>query len=175
MSECTVLELHEKLENQENLNLIDVREYAEFSNGRIKSSRHIPLNSLGKLHEEKNTSETIYLISQKSNRSDAAQNMLKIIGFDKAIKISGGLDAWKQAGFEIEKDNDGPWEMERQVNFIVGIICIAGVILGLSLHWSFVLLAAVAGLILAFEAATKTDLTRQLILKMPWNKEDLNK
>ncbi len=173
MSECTVLELHEKLENKENLTLIDVREYAEFTNGRIKSSRHIPLNSLGKLHEEKDTSETIYLISQKSNRSEAAQNMLKIIGFDNAIKVSGGLDAWKQAGFETEKDNEGPWELERQVNLIAGILVILGVILGLSLHWSFVLLSAVVGLILAFEAITKTDLTRQLILKIPWNQKKI--
>lgn len=175
MTECTVLELHDKLESEEKLHLIDVREYAEFTNGRIGKSRHIPLNSLGKLHEELKTNETIYLISQNSNRSESAQNMLKIIGFDKAIKVSGGLNAWQNAGFEIEKDNEGPWELERQINFIAGTIVFLGVVLGLLLHWSFVLFSALAGLILAFESFTQTNISQQLILKMPWNQKETNK
>ncbi len=171
MSECTVLDLNEKIKDG-NINLIDVREYIEFANGRVAESRHIPIADIGKLHEEADTSEKIYLISQTGKRSAEALDILHVIGFKDLISVRGGLDAWEAAGFPIEKDEVAPWDIERQSRFASGALVFFGVVFGLFIHWSFVLISAIVGAGLMISAYNKTSLLGTILLKMPWNKFD---
>lgn len=168
MSECTVLDLKEKLDT-EKINLIDVREYAEFANGRIIEAKHIPLEELGKLHKTADISESFYLISQTGKRSNEALDMLRVIGFTDLISVRGGIDAWIQAGFSIEKDENAPWEIDRQVSLIAGALVFFGVVFGLSIHWTFVLISAFTGIALMITAFTDSSFLGNLLLKMPWN------
>ena len=57
MSECTVLTLNEKLGN-EDLHLVDVREYAEFAGGRIAGAKLVPLGEIEKRNAELDRYET---------------------------------------------------------------------------------------------------------------------
>ena len=102
MSEISVLNLNQKYSN-EKINLIDVREYVEFSNGRIKGSTNVPFNSVGEMHKDFETDEAIFLVSNIGKRAADAKGILDVIGFKNVQIVTGGLDAWKKAGFDLEK------------------------------------------------------------------------
>ncbi len=170
MNDCTVLELHEKLAGGEINNLIDVREYVEFANGRIKNARNIPLSEIGHLHEELDVSENVYLICRSGRRSAEAQTMLDAIGFGNVFNVRGGVDAWQAAGFSLEKDEDPPWEIERQVRLAAGALVFFGVLFGLTIHWTFVLISAFVGGGLIFSALTNSCTMGMILMKMPWNR-----
>ncbi|MGI8670332.1 MAG: rhodanese-like domain-containing protein [Aridibacter sp.] len=167
MNEITVLELNEELKKGD-VNLIDVREYGEFANGRVKGAKNVPLGEVGKLHEELDTSEKVYVMCQTGRRSEQAQDILKAVGFNDVTNVRGGLDAWKNAGFPTEKDENAPWEIERQVRLAAGSLVLAGFFLGM-VHWSFLFITAFVGAGLVISALTNTCTMGIILLKMPWN------
>jgi rhodanese-related sulfurtransferase len=167
MNEATVLELNEELKKGD-VNLIDVREYGEFANGRVKEAENVPLGEVGKLHEELDTSEKVYVMCRTGRRSEQAQDILKAVGFNDVTNVRGGLDAWKNAGFPTAKDENAPWEIERQVRFAAGALVLTGFFLGM-VHWSFLFITAFVGAGLVISALTNTCTMGMILLKMPWN------
>ncbi len=167
MSETTVLELNDEMKKG-GINLIDVREYAEFANGRVIGAENVTLAEVGKLHEKHNTSEKIYVMCQTGRRSEQAQDILKAVGFKDVINVRGGLSAWESAGFETEKDEDAPWAIERQVRLAAGALVLAGFFLGM-IYWWFLLITAFVGAGLVVSALTDTCTMGMILLKMPWN------
>ena len=174
MSQYNVLDLNEKLKTEEKINLIDVREYVEFANGRIKESKNIPLDSVGQLHKEINASDEIFVISQKGKRSTDAADILNVIGFKNVYNVTGGINAWKEAGFSLTKDSAPPWEIERQVDFIAGFLTTASIIFAFAIYWVFVFIALFTGLLLMYSAATNTCPLCEILYRMPWNKKEAN-
>ncbi len=170
MNDATVLELNEEIKKGE-VNLIDVREYAEFANGRIKGAENVPLGEVGKLHENLDTSEKVYVMCRTGRRSAQAQGILKAIGFNDVTNIRGGLKAWEDAGFATERDENAPWEIERQVRLAAGSLVLAGFFLGMW-HWSFLFLTAFIGAGLVISALTDSCTMGMILLKMPWNQKE---
>jgi rhodanese-related sulfurtransferase len=170
MSEVNVLTLMEKLERTD-LKLIDVREYVEFSNGHIRGAVNIPIDSVGQIHKEIDAAEEIYLISQNGRRSDEARSILEVIGFKHVYSISGGLDAWESAGFPVEKEGDAVWDIERQAKCAAGFLVLFGVVCGLFLHWTFVLIPALVGVSMIVSAFADTCPLCRALFKMPWNRK----
>jgi rhodanese-related sulfurtransferase len=111
-SSTNVLTLSRTLEN-ENIQLIDVREYAEFAAGRVAGARLIPLGEIEKRREEINRSQKIYVMCRTGNRSSAAQKKLETLGFTNVINVEGGFEAWKKENLPFEKDVKAPWALER--------------------------------------------------------------
>ena len=173
MSQLNVLDLEKQI-NRGKINLIDVREYVEFANGRIKESKNIPLDSVGQIHKDTKSDEEIYLISQKGKRSAEAVDILNVIGFKNIHNITGGINAWKEAGFELEKDSAPPWEIERQADFVAGFLVAGSIIFAFSIYWVFIFIALFIGLGLMYSAATDTCPLCNLLFKMPWNKKENN-
>lgn len=173
MNECTVLELNEELKkNGGALNLIDVREYAEFANGRIGGAAHVPLREVGKLHERIDPAEHVFVMCQTGRRSEQARDILEAIGFKNITNVRGGLKAWTDAGFPTERDEDPPWAIERQVRFAAGALVLTGFFLGM-VNWIFLLLTAFIGAGLVVSAVTDTCTMGKILLKMPWNQKPL--
>lgn len=84
--------------------LLDIRtakEYAE--NGRIAGAVNIPLEelfaNLDKL-PAKDTNIIVYCVS--GHRGSVALMGLRLLGFEKAVNLGGGLNAWKAAKFPVE-------------------------------------------------------------------------
>ena len=75
MSECSVVELQEQLENGE-IHLVDVREQVEFAGGRVKGASLLPLGELEKRHKELDHSKPIYVMCRTGRRSAEAQRKL---------------------------------------------------------------------------------------------------
>ena len=172
MSECTVLGLHEKLQNGE-IHLVDVREQVEFAGGRVSGASLVPLSELEKRHAEIDHSKPVYVMCRTGRRSAEAQNRLMALGFTNVINVSGGMEAWKKEGLPVERDERAPWSIERQVRFTAGLLVLLGVTLSLLVHPYFIALSALIGFGLAFTAAIDWCGMGLLIAKMPWNRRTI--
>lgn len=97
-SEITVVELKEKIDNKEDMFLLDVRTEAEFNGslGHIEGATLIPVGELkSRIDElEKYKDKEILVICRSGNRSRMATNILKEDGFN-AINIAGGMLAYR--------------------------------------------------------------------------------
>jgi rhodanese-related sulfurtransferase len=153
----------------ERLQLLDVREYAEFAAGHIPGARLLPLGELQERAAELDRSRPVVCVCASGKRSAQAMEKLAVLGFNGIHQLGGGLMAWKQAGFPLEKDKRAPWALERQVRFSAGLLALAG--LSLSLVWppaiGFSWFVA-AGLV--FAGVTDWCGMGLLLAKMPWNR-----
>lgn len=169
MSECTVLTLNEKLKAGD-AQLIDVRDYSEFAGGRVAAAKLIPLDELEKRSQEIDRTRPIYLMCRTGKRSAQAQQRLKRLGFIDVVNVTGGLEAWKKANLPVERNENAPWSLERQVRFAAGSLVLLGVLASVLVHPYFVWLAGLVGAGLVFAAVTDTCAMGMLLAKMPWNK-----
>jgi rhodanese-related sulfurtransferase len=88
------LELLARLNNGEHLNLIDVREVIEYHTFNI-GGHNIPLSKLESGINELgyNKTDEIIVICKIGLRSEAAQTILREIGYQDVKNLSGGLIA----------------------------------------------------------------------------------
>ena len=169
MSECTVLGLNEKLSGEE-VQLIDVREYAEYAGGRVSGAKLIPLGDIEKRHAELDHTKTIYVMCRTGRRSVEAQKRLKALGFTDVVNVTGGFEAWKKENLLFEKDEKAPWALERQVRFVAGGLVTVGVALSELVDPYFILISGFIGAGLVFAAVTDTCAMGKVLMKMPWNR-----
>lgn len=169
MSECTVLGLNEQL-GRAGSTLVDVREFPEYSSGRVPGAKLIPLGQIEKRYQEIDQNHTVYVICRSGKRGAQAQKKLSSLGFSTVINVAGGTEAWKAAGLPIERDERAVWDLERQVRFTAGLLVFTGVLLAVFAHPYFIALSGFVGAGLIFAAVTNTCAMGMLLAKMPWNK-----
>jgi molybdopterin/thiamine biosynthesis adenylyltransferase/rhodanese-related sulfurtransferase len=90
----SVRELKTKMDMKEPLTLIDVREPYEYEIARIDGSRLIPLGELETHVGELPRTGTLVLQCHSGGRSEHAVRMLQEAGFENALNLVGGIDAW---------------------------------------------------------------------------------
>ncbi|WP_147804970.1 rhodanese-like domain-containing protein [Alkalicoccus halolimnae] len=91
MREWTAKEVESRL--NENLQMIDVREYEETQSGIIPGAKHIPLGEIpDRLNEIDNTQ--VLLICRSGARSERAAHFLQKQGYD-VVNMTGGMTSWK--------------------------------------------------------------------------------
>ena len=161
-------ELRSLIAQADPMQLVDVREDAEFANGRIPGARLLPLGELDRRVAELDRSRPVVCVCASGKRSVQAMEKLAALGFDEVHQLDGGLMAWKQARFALEKDERAPWALERQVRFAAGLLVLAG--LGLSLVWPAAIgLSWFVATGLVFAGVTDWCGMGLLLAKMPWN------
>lgn len=82
--------------------LLDVREAQEFEFENVPGSVLLPLSFLDPDTFPPITGHKVILLCAVGKRSVAAQKQLARAGFDNLYNLVGGLDAWKQAGYETQ-------------------------------------------------------------------------
>jgi rhodanese-related sulfurtransferase len=87
-------ELKEKLQNETNIKLIDVREPEEFSWAQIDGTELLPLSEFQNWHERLNPADKIVFICHHGVRSWEVCSYLASNGFENLWNLSGGIDAW---------------------------------------------------------------------------------
>ncbi|MEI6323358.1 MAG: molybdopterin-synthase adenylyltransferase MoeB [bacterium] len=92
--EITVEELHVKLQSDEKIVLIDVREQFEWDIAHIPGAKLIPLGDLHSRMSELDSADTIYLQCKSGVRSANALRELQKAGFSKLFNVQGGILAW---------------------------------------------------------------------------------
>lgn len=173
MSECTILTLNEKLDSEE-MHLLDVRERAEFAGGRVPGAKLLPLGEIERRTAELDHDKPIYVMCRTGRRSGEAQRKLKQLGFTNIINVEGGFEAWKKADLPFEKDENAPWDIERQVRFAAGLLVLAGFILSIFVHEYFIGISVFVAMGLVFSAVTNSCAMGMILLKMPWNRMQTN-
>ena len=93
MKSITVQELHNLMNNNEQITLVDVREKEERVMASIDVSTHVPMMAIPHQLELFNKNETIYLYCHSGVRSAQACLYLEQQGFD-SVNIIGGIHAW---------------------------------------------------------------------------------
>lgn len=93
--EISVQEVRERLECDDGIILLDVRERHEIRIAQIGGC-HIPLGELlGRVHEL-DSSQLVAVLCHYGIRSKQAVEFLKQLGFKKVRNIVGGIDKWSQ-------------------------------------------------------------------------------
>ena len=95
MEEITATELKERLDNGEDIQIIDVREDNEFAFNRIPNAVHIPLGQvLSRMNEIDPNRETV-VHCKMGGRSARAIDAMQRMGFTgKLANLKGGILAW---------------------------------------------------------------------------------
>ena len=93
----------EQLRNRDDVVLIDVREDWEYAEGHIPGATLIPLGQVPDRLSEIPKDKTVVAVCRSGNRSGQATNFLRQQGFENVHNMQGGMNAWSQAGFEVER------------------------------------------------------------------------
>jgi rhodanese-related sulfurtransferase len=88
---------------QEDIFILDVREEAEYAEGHIPGATLIPLGQLPNRLSEVPPDKTIIAVCRSGNRSGKATDLLRAQGFDNVHNMQGGMLAWGEAGYDVEK------------------------------------------------------------------------
>jgi rhodanese-related sulfurtransferase len=94
-----------QLINNEEVVLLDVREPAETTGGKISKAIQMPVGSVGKrvgeLDKHKNKNVIVYC--KTGARSGLACRELNKAGFEKVYSLSGGITAWQEAHLPVSR------------------------------------------------------------------------
>ncbi|MNP60958.1 putative adenylyltransferase/sulfurtransferase MoeZ [compost metagenome] len=92
-SSITAQEVAEQIETGKSLNLLDVRELAEWLEGHVEGAKHIPLSQLVERQKELDLDQEIIIMCRSGNRSGLACELLHEKGY-KVVNMTGGLNEW---------------------------------------------------------------------------------
>lgn len=90
----TIDELQQKIDGNEKITVLDVREPAEYAFGHIPGAKSIPLAELEKRFAELEKDEDIHIVCRSGRRSDLAAQQLAEKGYTTK-NVLGGMQEWK--------------------------------------------------------------------------------
>ena len=93
------------LMNREKAVVVDVCEPSEFAAGHVGGAKNIPLSQLeDKLAATvKNKTVPLILVCASGMRSNKAVSIATRLGYERALSLSGGMGAWREATLPVEK------------------------------------------------------------------------
>jgi rhodanese-related sulfurtransferase len=94
IKQLSAIELKNKIQDNEQLFLLDVREPFEFAHAHIDGSVLIPLNQIPQRLREIDMEQEVVLICHHGMRSMQAANFLAQVGYKQISNLVGGIDAW---------------------------------------------------------------------------------
>ncbi|RUL48615.1 rhodanese-like domain-containing protein [Lysinibacillus antri] len=94
MKEISAKEVQQRIENGEQLNLIDVREVDEVQAGHIPGITNIPLGLLEFRSHELDKNKPYIMVCRSGGRSGQATHYLQSQGFD-VTNMTGGMMSWE--------------------------------------------------------------------------------
>ncbi len=105
IKECTVGDVKMKLDRGERFHFIDVREDNEFAVDHAKGALHLGRGILERDIETviPDKRAEIVLYCGGGYRSALAAQNLKKMGYANVASMDGGIRAWREAGYPIEK------------------------------------------------------------------------
>jgi rhodanese-related sulfurtransferase len=101
-SQVSVDELRDLLRAPDDLQLIDVRQPAEYDNGHVPSAVNAPLARVGERAPEFDPNRRTAVICAGGFRSSAGTSVLERLGFKNLLNVLGGTGAWVKAGYPVE-------------------------------------------------------------------------
>ena len=105
IKECTIGDVKVKLDRGDPFHLIDVREDNEFAKDHAKGAAHLGRGILERDIETviPDKRAEIILYCGGGYRSALAAESLRQMGYTNVRSMDGGMRAWREAGYPIEK------------------------------------------------------------------------
>ena len=150
--------------------LIDIRDLGERAREHIPGSHHGPLGALNTL-EGVNAPIIFHCRAGKRTADNADQ--LRQAASCEAYALSGGIEAWKQAGRHVITDKNQPIDIGRQVLIAAGSLVLLGVLLGSLVRPELYALPGLVGAGLVFAGLSGWCGLAKLLGLMPWNQRRL--
>ena len=96
-------EVQNAVDSREPVALIDVRQSLDYVNGNVASSTRVPRPDLERRIAElvPNRSTPVILIDDHGERAALDANWLESLGYDRVDYLSGGIEAWTDAGLDL--------------------------------------------------------------------------
>jgi phage shock protein E len=91
------------LHGQSDVVFLDVRTPEEYAEGHIPGVVLIPLDELPHRIDEVPKDKTVVVTCRSGNRSAQAAEILRQAGYSNVHNMTGGITAWQQAGYPVEK------------------------------------------------------------------------
>jgi rhodanese-related sulfurtransferase len=97
-----------RLINREKGVLVDVAEPTEYAQGHATGARNIPFGQLeGSKELPSNKALPLIVMCPTGARAGRAAGLLRKAGYEKAVAVSGGNAAWREAQLPMEKSAAG--------------------------------------------------------------------
>lgn len=106
IASITVQELF-AIQRQRPVEIVDVRTAEEFRDVRAEGVRHVPMDAIDP-HELVRSralsgDEPLYFICHLGGRSAHVCMAMKAAGYENVVNVSGGTEAWEEAGLPVER------------------------------------------------------------------------
>lgn len=88
--------------------LIDVREKGEQARSWVPGAIHAPLSAIDTMSFKEHRKKTAIFFCATGSRTTMGAAKLKSAGFRDIRELSGGIRAWKGAGYEVAIDPNAP-------------------------------------------------------------------
>ena len=105
VKECTIADVKARLDRGEAFHFLDVREDGEFAVDHARGARHLGRGVLERDVENliPDKQAPIVLYCGGGFRSALAADNLQKMGYRNVISMDGGMRAWREAGYPVEK------------------------------------------------------------------------
>lgn len=150
--------------------VVDVREPAEHAAENIAGANLVPLATVSKDALPDYAGKKLVIHCRSGMRSTNACQ--KLLAEDPSLEIynlDGGINAWGSAGCGIERSGKKFLPLDRQVQLTIGVMLLAGSVLGYVFTPAFFFLTGVIGAGLTLAGATGFCGLAIVMAKMPWN------
>lgn len=158
--------------NNSSVAFINVCTPVEYAEKHIEGVESIPLDVLEKNISSLKDKQTIYIHCRSGNRGEKAVKKLESYNLNaEIVNVTGGLNAWEEAGFSTNSLSSSKMTIMRQVFLTAGALVLLGIVLSFTTdNTNFLFISAFVGLGLSISGATGWCGLQMLLSKMPWNK-----
>lgn len=98
-------QLQQRMADEDDLMLIDVRSPMEIAQASIDGAAHLPLNLLPLRQQEVPKDKTVIFYCRSGARSAQACSFMMQNGYDNVINLRGGIIAWARQGLPMIQKN----------------------------------------------------------------------
>jgi glyoxylase-like metal-dependent hydrolase (beta-lactamase superfamily II) len=102
LAQMPVDELHHQIEERSDVQIVDVRQPAEYRSGHLPQAINLPLAHLEEQAAQLDPSRPTAVICAGGYRSTAAASILARRGFRELFNVVGGTSGWINAGYPVE-------------------------------------------------------------------------
>lgn len=91
------------IQNLDEVHVLDVREQYEYDEKHIPNVTLIPMSEIENRLDEIPKDKEVIVTCRSGNRSGQVANFLRQNGFDNVHNMAGGIVAWEEAGYPVER------------------------------------------------------------------------
>jgi rhodanese-related sulfurtransferase len=92
-----------RMMNDQNAQVVDIRERAEFDQGHLPNSRCIPAEELSNRGAELNAKHPVIVVCARGARAGKAAAALRSGGRSDVFVLESGIAGWREAGLPLVK------------------------------------------------------------------------